>query len=60
MLGRINCEQLTAGYRRDRDGRRRWLTAVLNQADSPPTPDDFFNPGATARRRSELRRSGAK
>ena len=58
MLGRINCEQLTAGYRRDADGRRRWLTAILTHAESPPTPDDFFNPRATARKRSELRRSG--
>ncbi len=58
MLGRIACEQVTAGYCRDGDGRRRWLTAILAHPASPPTPDDFFDPGATARKRDELRRSG--
>lgn len=49
LLSQTGCESLAVKYLRDRDGRRRWLTAILNKPNSEPAPDDFFDRGATRR-----------
>lgn len=54
ILAQTNCESFEAAYLRDRDGRRRWLTAVLRRAETPSTPDDFFDRKATARQRRSI------
>ncbi|HMQ04637.1 MAG TPA: class I SAM-dependent methyltransferase [Pyrinomonadaceae bacterium] len=51
LLSRTACESLTTGYLRDRDGRRRWLTAILKKAETDPVPDDFFDRSATRKLR---------
>lgn len=51
LLSQTGGESLEVGYLRDRDGRRRWLTAIIRKADSEPTPDDFFDRGATRKLR---------
>lgn len=53
LLAQTGCESMETSYLRDRDNRRRWLTAVLNQAVSPAEPDDFFDRAATARKRRQ-------
>lgn len=51
LLCRTGCEGLDVNYLRDRDGRRRWLTAVVRKPETEPTPDDFFDRNATRKRR---------
>lgn len=51
LLSQTGCEKLETGYLRDRDGRRRWLTAVLRKPDTDPVPDDFFDRNATRKLR---------
>lgn len=51
LLAQLPCEGFRASYLRDRDNRRRWLTATVDQADLSPADDDFFNRKATARKR---------
>lgn len=51
LLAGTGCESFEAGYLRDRDGRRRWLAAVVVRAEIEPTPDDFFDRGAIANSR---------
>jgi 2-polyprenyl-3-methyl-5-hydroxy-6-metoxy-1,4-benzoquinol methylase len=46
-----DCESLQVGYLRDRDNRRRWLTAILKRAATPAAPDDFFDRKAIAQKR---------
>ena len=53
LLARTGCESMEMGYLRDRENRRRWLTAVLGKAQSTPEPDDFFDRSATARKRKQ-------
>jgi 2-polyprenyl-3-methyl-5-hydroxy-6-metoxy-1,4-benzoquinol methylase len=55
ILIETGCEALDVGYLRDRDNRRRWLTAVLRKPLSDPEADDFFDRRATARKRAEKR-----
>ena len=54
ILAQTDCESFEAAYLRDRDGRRRWLTAILRRAAKPSTPDDFFDRKATARQRRRI------
>ncbi len=49
LLSQTGCETLNAGYLRDRDGRRRWLTAILKKAEVAAAPDDFFDRSAIRR-----------
>ena len=53
MLSKTGCESMEVGYLRDRDNRRRWLTAILLKGQSDPDPDDFFNRRAIARKRKQ-------
>lgn len=53
ILSKTGCESFTASYLRDRENRRRWLTAILFKAETEPTPDDFFDRSATAKKRSQ-------
>ena len=54
ILAQMDCESFEAAYLRDRDGRRRWLTAILKRAETPAAPDDFFDRKATARQRRSI------
>jgi 2-polyprenyl-3-methyl-5-hydroxy-6-metoxy-1,4-benzoquinol methylase len=54
-LAATGCETLEVAYLRDRDNRRRWLTARLHKPMEPDAPNDFFDRRSTARKR----RSGA-
>lgn len=51
LLSETGCEDMQIAYLRDRDGRRRWLTAVVTKAAAEPAPDDFFDRAAIARNR---------
>lgn len=53
MLSNAGCESMEIGYLRDRDNRRRWLTAILVKGGSDPAPDDFFDRRAIARNRKQ-------
>lgn len=53
LLAETGCEKVEVGYLRDRDNRRRWLTAVLTKASTVPAPDDFFDRAAIARNRRQ-------
>lgn len=53
LLAKTGCESLQTSYLRDRENRRRWLTAILKKAAEPPEPDDFFDRAATARMRRQ-------
>jgi 2-polyprenyl-3-methyl-5-hydroxy-6-metoxy-1,4-benzoquinol methylase len=55
MLASTNCESFEAAYLRDRDNRRRWLTAVVTSGESIAAADDFFDRSATARKRRQKR-----
>lgn len=51
LLSQTGAEGIEVRYLRDRDGRRRWLTAIVHKADTEAVPDDFFDRKATARQR---------
>jgi 2-polyprenyl-3-methyl-5-hydroxy-6-metoxy-1,4-benzoquinol methylase len=51
LLATIDCESFVCSYLRDRDNRRRWLTAIARKAKIPARPDDFFDRKAIARKR---------
>jgi 2-polyprenyl-3-methyl-5-hydroxy-6-metoxy-1,4-benzoquinol methylase len=51
LLAGTGCEAFEVSYLRDRDNRRRWLTAVVTKAETPPAPDDFFDWAATRKLR---------
>lgn len=51
LLPATGCESFECSYLRDRDNKRRWLTAIVRKEKSPPTPDDFFDRKAIARKR---------
>ena len=51
MLTRTGCESFEAAYLRDRDNRRRWLTAIAVNGENIAEPDDFFDRSATAKKR---------
>lgn len=53
ILAQTECESFEASYLRDRDGRRRWLTATIRRAAAPAAPDDFFDRTATAKKRRQ-------
>jgi 2-polyprenyl-3-methyl-5-hydroxy-6-metoxy-1,4-benzoquinol methylase len=55
ILSQTACESFECSYLRDRDNKRRWLTAVLKKAKNEPAPDDFFDRKAIARKRREKR-----
>lgn len=51
IVSQTNCESFECSYLRDRDNRRRWLTAVVRKPNTAPEPDDFFDRLAIARKR---------
>jgi 2-polyprenyl-3-methyl-5-hydroxy-6-metoxy-1,4-benzoquinol methylase len=51
VLAQTGCESYTCSYLRDRDDRRRWLTAILIKASREPAADGFFDRKATAKTR---------
>lgn len=51
LLIATGCESLETSYLRDRDNRRRWLTAIVRKEKSKAEPDDFFDRRATAKSR---------
>lgn len=51
ILAGTNCESFQTGYLRDRDNRRRWLTAILKSPQTPAAPNNFFNRQAVAKLR---------
>jgi 2-polyprenyl-3-methyl-5-hydroxy-6-metoxy-1,4-benzoquinol methylase len=53
LLSKTGCESMEVSYLRDRENRRRWLTAVLRRAETEAAPDDFFDRAAVARKRRE-------
>lgn len=55
ILSETGCESFECSYLRDRDEKRRWLTAIVRKAQSEPKPDDFFDRKAIARKRKEKR-----
>lgn len=53
LLSQTGCESFECSYLRDRENKRRWLTAILRRPESEPEPDDFFDRLAIARKRRE-------
>lgn len=53
ILSVTGCESFECSYLRDRDNKRRWLTAILRKATVEPDADDFFDRSATARKRRQ-------
>jgi 2-polyprenyl-3-methyl-5-hydroxy-6-metoxy-1,4-benzoquinol methylase len=53
ILTPLEPESVKVEYLRDRENRRRWLTAVLQKASTPQTPDDFHNRQAVAQKRRQ-------
>lgn len=53
LLASTGCESFEGSYLRDRDNKRRWLTAILRKPISTPEPDDFFDRREIARKRRE-------
>jgi len=55
ILSQTGCESFECSYLRDRENKRRWLTAILRKPESEPEPDDFFDRLAIARKRREAK-----
>lgn len=53
ILSQTGCELFECSYLRDRENKRRWLTAILRKPKREPEPDDFFDRLAIARKRRE-------
>lgn len=51
LIVQTGCESFECSYLRDRDNRRRWLTAIARKPEAEPFPDDFFDRRAVARKR---------
>lgn len=51
LLASTECESFQVSYLRDRNNRRRWLTATLKKHENDAEPDDFFDRRAIARNR---------
>ncbi|MER3431063.1 MAG: hypothetical protein C4324_08480 [Blastocatellia bacterium] len=51
LLASTGCESFECSYLRDRDNRRRWLTAIVRKPIDSPEPDDFFNRRAITKKR---------
>lgn len=51
ILAQTDCEAFRAGYLRDRDNRRRWLTATVETGADSAAPNDFFDRKAIAKLR---------
>ena len=54
VIAETGCESFECSYLRDRDGRRRWLTATIRKPLIEPVPNDFFDRRATARNRRSI------
>jgi 2-polyprenyl-3-methyl-5-hydroxy-6-metoxy-1,4-benzoquinol methylase len=51
LIAALEPEAFEVSYLRDRENRRRWLTAIVRKATTQPEPNDFFDRSATARKR---------
>ncbi len=54
LLLSTSCESLETSYLRDRENRRRWLTAIVKKPETDFEPDDFFDTSATRKLRRKL------
>jgi 2-polyprenyl-3-methyl-5-hydroxy-6-metoxy-1,4-benzoquinol methylase len=54
MITKTGCESFECSYLRDRENRRRWLTAIVRKPKTEPSPDDFFDRFAIMRKRFSL------